>query len=177
VSKISSRLSVIGSKLAVSVSLKPPSGSMRNQGSPPSGDGETRKRASFVMSALALRQILMSRLVGGPEPHGLPPGHRLTANVSTQDKGHYSALSGDVAVDVVVTPAELQPAVTWTLSDRLGRPLGTITQAFPSLFVIHAHRDTQLSGMDTANFPSLDDTMTAIARHMKGECQLASGAQ
>jgi hypothetical protein len=78
-------------------------------------------------------------------------------------------------VDVMVTHAELKPVGTWTLSDRLGRPLGTITQAFPSLFVINASRDTQLSGLDTANFPSLDDAMTAIARHMKGECQLFSG--
>jgi hypothetical protein len=99
----------------------------------------------------------------------------LTADVSTQDKGHYSASSGEAAVDVVVTPAELKPTCTWTLSDRLGRPLGTVTQDFSSLFVIHAHRSTQLSGMDTANFPSLDDAMTAIARHMKGECQLSSG--
>jgi hypothetical protein len=80
-------------------------------------------------------------------------------------------------VDVMVTPAELNPAGTWTLSDRLGRPLGTITQALPSLFVINANRDTQLSGLDTANFPSLDDAMTAIARHMKGECQISSGGR
>jgi hypothetical protein len=97
----------------------------------------------------------------------------LTADVSTQDKVHYSASSGEAAVDVVVTPAELKPTCTWALSDRLGRPLGTVTQAFPSLFVIHAHRGTQLSGMDAANFPSLDDAMTAIARHMKGECQFS----
>jgi hypothetical protein len=28
--------------------------------------------------------------------------------------------------------------------------------------------------METANFLSLNDAMTAIARHMKGECQLSS---
>jgi hypothetical protein len=74
-------------------------------------------------------------------------------------------------VDVVVTPAEFKPG-TWTLSDRLRRPLGTITEAFPSLFVINAEGNSGLSRMATASFPSLDDAMSAIARHMKGECQL-----
>jgi hypothetical protein len=77
-------------------------------------------------------------------------------------------------MDVMVTPAELKPAGIWRLSDRLGRPLGTITEASPSLFVIDASRDARLSGMETANFPSLNDAMTAIARHMRGECQLSS---
>jgi hypothetical protein len=77
-------------------------------------------------------------------------------------------------MDVMVTPAELKPAGIWRLSDRLGRPLGTITEASPSLFVIGANRDSRLSGMETANFRSLNDAMTAIARHMKGECQLSS---
>jgi hypothetical protein len=77
-------------------------------------------------------------------------------------------------MDVMVTPAELKPAGIWRLSDRLGRPLGTITEASPSLFVIDANRDSRLSGMETANFRSLNDAMKAIARHMKGECQLSS---
>ncbi|WP_114947751.1 hypothetical protein [Microvirga calopogonii] len=78
-------------------------------------------------------------------------------------------------MDVVVTLASIKSAGTWMLSDRLGRPLGTITEASPSLFVVDAPRDSRLAGMATANFPSLDDAMTAIARHMKGECQLSSG--
>jgi hypothetical protein len=48
-----------------------------------------------------------------------------------------TTLSREVAVDVVVIPAEFKPG-TWTLSDRLGRPLGTITEVSPSLFVINA---------------------------------------
>jgi hypothetical protein len=75
-------------------------------------------------------------------------------------------------VDVVVRPAEFKPG-TWTLSDRLGRPLGTITQISPSLFVIDADRNSRLFKMATANFPSLDSAMSAIASHMKGECQLS----
>jgi hypothetical protein len=82
-------------------------------------------------------------------------------------------MGGEVAVDVVVTPAKVKPG-TWTLNDRLGRPLGTITEASPSLFVVNADPNSGLSRMGTANFPSLNDAMSAIARHMKGECQLSS---
>jgi hypothetical protein len=42
-----------------------------------------------------------------------PPGHRLTAYVSAQE---LSYTDGEVAVDVVVTPARPKPG-TWTLSD------------------------------------------------------------
>ena len=77
-------------------------------------------------------------------------------------------------MDVVVTPAEFQPS-TWTLSYRLRRPLGIITEASPSLFVINADGNSGLSKMATANFPSLNDAMSVIARHMKSECQLSSG--
>src|SRR5687768_10754238 len=85
-----------------------------------------------------------------------PPGHRLTAYVSAQELPY---TDGEVAVDVVVTPVRPKPG-TWTLSDRLGRPLGTITEASPSLFVVNANPDCGLSGMATAKFPSLDDAMS-----------------
>jgi hypothetical protein len=100
-----------------------------------------------------------------------PSQHRLTAYFSTQE---LSCLDGEAAVDVVVTPAEFKPG-TWMLSDRLRRPLGTITEASPSLFVIHADSNSGLARMATADFPSLDSAMSAIAKHMKGECQLSSG--
>jgi hypothetical protein len=77
-------------------------------------------------------------------------------------------------VDVVVRLAEFEPG-TWTLSDRLGRPLGTITNISPALFVIHADCNSGLFKMATATFPSLNEAMSAIARHMKGECQLSRG--
>jgi hypothetical protein len=76
-------------------------------------------------------------------------------------------------VDVVVTPAKFKPDI-WTLSDRLGRALGTITKTFPSLFVINADRNSGLFNMATTNFSSLDSVMSAIASQMKGECQLSS---
>jgi hypothetical protein len=79
-------------------------------------------------------------------------------------------------VDVVVAPAEGKSG-TWTLSDRLGRPLGTITEVSEALFVIEVDRNAGLVKMATANFPSLDSAMSAIATHMKGECQLSSGAK
>jgi hypothetical protein len=83
-----------------------------------------------------------------------------------------TALSREVAVDVVVIPAEFKPG-TWTLSDRLGRPLGTIAEVPPSLFVINAAPGSGLSRMASASFLSLHDAMTAISRHMKGECQIS----
>lgn len=76
-------------------------------------------------------------------------------------------------MDVVVTPAKFK-AGTWTLADRLGRPLGTISETSLSLFVIDADRSSGLFKMAAANFLSLDSAMSAIARHMKGECQLSS---
>jgi len=82
-------------------------------------------------------------------------------------------IGGEAAVDVVVTRAKIKPG-TWTLSDRLGRPLGTISEIFPSLFIIDADRNSGLFKVATANFPSLDSAMSAIASHMKGECQLSS---
>jgi hypothetical protein len=88
----------------------------------------------------------------------------------------FCLLSGEVAVDVVVMPAEFK-AGTWTLSDRLGRPLGTITEVSPLLFVINAAPSSGLSRMASASFLSLHDAMTAIARHMRGECQLSSGGE
>jgi hypothetical protein len=82
-------------------------------------------------------------------------------------------IDGEAAVDVVVTPAKFRPG-TWTLSDRLGRPLGTITETSPSLFVINADRNSGLFKMATTSFPSLDSVMSGIANYMKGECQLSS---
>ena len=76
-------------------------------------------------------------------------------------------------MDVVVTRAKINPG-TWTLRDRLGRPLGTISEISPSLFIIDADRNSRLFKVATANFPTLDSAMSAIATHMKGECQLSS---
>jgi hypothetical protein len=80
----------------------------------------------------------------------------------------------EAAVDVVVTPAEFIPD-TWTLSDRLGRPLGKITELSQELFVIEAGPSSSPLKMTIATFPSLDSAMSAIATIMKGECQLSSG--
>lgn len=96
-------------------------------------------------------------------------GQRLTVCFSMQG---LSCIAGEAAVDVVVLPAEFKPG-TWTLSDRLGRPLGTITKASPSQFVITANPNSGLCGMASASFLSLDEAMSAIARHMRGECQLS----
>src|SRR5688500_15109719 len=83
-----------------------------------------------------------------------------------------TALRREVAVEVVVLPAEFKPG-TWTLRDTLGRPLGTITEVSRSLFAINAAPGSGRSRMASASFLSLHDAMTAISRHMKGECQLS----
>ena len=82
-------------------------------------------------------------------------------------------MDGEVAVDVVLTPAEFKPG-TWLLSDRLQRPLGTITEVSPSLFTIQADGNSGLAGMESTTFVSLGSAMSAIAKRMKGECQLSS---
>jgi hypothetical protein len=100
-----------------------------------------------------------------------PSQHHLTAYFSTQE---LSCLDGEAAVDVVVTPAESKPG-TWILSDRLRRPLGTITEVSPSLFTIQADGNPGLTGVESTHFVSLGSAMSAIAKHMKGECQFSSG--
>jgi hypothetical protein len=101
------------------------------------------------------------------------PERQLTAAFSAQDNLPLCCIDGEAAVDVVVAPAKFEPG-TWALSDRLGRPLGTITETSPSLFVINADRNSGLFKMATSSFPSLDSVMSGIASHMKGECQLSS---
>jgi hypothetical protein len=96
---------------------------------------------------------------------------------SLDSLGHNARMfchGGEVAVDVVVTPAEFKPG-TWMLTNRLRSPLGTIIEVSPSLFTIQADGNPGLAGMEAANFVSLGSAMSAIAKHMKGECQLASG--
>ncbi len=99
-----------------------------------------------------------------------PSRHCLTAYVTTQE---LSCRDGEAAVDVVVTPAEFKPG-TWIMSDRLRRPVGTITEVSPSLFTIQADANSGLDGMESTTFASLDSAMSAIAKCMKGECQLSS---
>ena len=76
-------------------------------------------------------------------------------------------------MDVVVTPAESKPG-TWTLSDRLGRPLGEIYQASNGQVVIHPNPTSALSRVRTTQYASLDEAMSAIAHHLNGVCQLSS---
>jgi hypothetical protein len=102
-----------------------------------------------------------------------PSGTSLDSRFLSAGQVVLCCIDGATAVDVVVTRAKINPG-TWTLRDRLGRPLGTITEISPSLFVIDADRSSGLYKMATANFPTLDSAMSAIATHMKGECQLSS---
>jgi hypothetical protein len=63
-----------------------------------------------------------------------PSGTSLDSRFLSAGQVVLCCIDGEAAVDVVVTPAKVKPG-TWTLSDRLGRPLGTITETSPSLFV------------------------------------------
>ena len=74
-------------------------------------------------------------------------------------------------MDVVVTPV-LPGGGTWTLRDRLGRHLGQLMQMPGGAFVIHP--EGELAKMQSITFTSLDTAMTAIERHMKGSCELAT---
>jgi hypothetical protein len=76
-------------------------------------------------------------------------------------------------MDVVVTPTG-STGTSWSLKDRLGRPLGAIKQDGEGLFQI-SH--TVGSGLTSVPFThtSLGQAMTAIAKHMHGECTLDSG--
>ena len=78
-------------------------------------------------------------------------------------------------MDVVVTPADNKPD-TWMLSDRLGRTVGEIHRASNGQVVVQSEPKSALSGLRGNLYGSLDDAMSAIATHMKGECQLSSGA-
>ena len=75
-------------------------------------------------------------------------------------------------MNVIVTPA-FRSRQEWTLSDRLGRKLGQITQFSESQFLVSA-QDTSVSGplaqMDAA-YTSLTAALNAIALHMRGACR------
>ena len=78
-------------------------------------------------------------------------------------------------MDIIVTPASDSQTV-WSLTDRLGRMVGQITRSFEGQFsVVSAGTSTDpLSAMNTTH-KSLSAAMDAIALHLKGVCQLASG--
>ncbi len=77
-------------------------------------------------------------------------------------------------MDVVVTPA-LGSQKAWSLTDRLGRKVGSITQPDEGKFVI-AFTDPSADGPHTkidSVQSSLDAAMDAIALRLKGVCQLS----
>lgn len=76
-------------------------------------------------------------------------------------------------MDVVVTPVGAKGS-SWSLKDRLGRPLGTIKRSGkPESFEISPEPGKSLQFI-TQRHASLDAAMTAIAKHMQGECTLDS---
>lgn len=76
-------------------------------------------------------------------------------------------------MDVVVTPTGTEGR-SWSLKDRLGRPLGTIERSDkPESFQISPEPGKGLS-LVPQRHDTLDAAMTAIAKHMQGECTLDS---
>lgn len=73
-------------------------------------------------------------------------------------------------MDVVLTPVGTD-GNTWSLMDRLRRPLGTVEKA--DGFTIVPAPDGSLWRISTEH-PTLDAVMTAIAKHTNGLCSLDS---
>jgi len=76
-------------------------------------------------------------------------------------------------MDVVVT---LKGNSTWLLNDRLGRLLGEIKQPDAGTYTIFPAPNSALLGIRPSPYPSLQDAMSVIEFHAKGQCQLSSGA-
>jgi hypothetical protein len=76
-------------------------------------------------------------------------------------------------MDVVLTPIE-SATDTWSLKDRLGRSLGTVSKiADADGFKIQAQLGSSLDGVVTTH-PTLDAVMTAVGKRMDGACTLDS---
>ncbi|MHB2208282.1 hypothetical protein [Methylobacterium sp. CM6257] len=76
-------------------------------------------------------------------------------------------------MDVVVTPTGSE-GTSWSLKDRLGRLLGAIElSGLATGFEIKPELSGGLRAVPTFH-ATLNDAMTAIAKHMRGECSLDS---
>ncbi len=76
-------------------------------------------------------------------------------------------------MDVVVTPTGIEGR-SWSLKDRLGRSLGVIElSGLATGFEIKPELSGGLRAVPTFH-ATLNDAMTAIAKHMQGECTLDS---
>ena len=69
---------------------------------------------------------------------------------------------------------KLTTPTIWTLTDLLGRSLGTIEGARET-FKIHAKGFAleSMDGISTGPFASLDDALAEIEKHTRGACRLA----
>ncbi len=70
---------------------------------------------------------------------------------------------------------DVQPttSTTWSLTDLLGRSLGTIEGAGEA-FKIHAKGFAleTMDGISTGPFASLDDALAEIEKHTRGACRM-----
>ena len=78
-------------------------------------------------------------------------------------------------MDIVVTPSSDE--TPYRLTDRLGRPVGEI-EKHPRLgFTVRPKPGGALDEMAALTVQTLDEAMSAIEKHTKGSCQLASGTK
>jgi hypothetical protein len=81
-------------------------------------------------------------------------------------------------MDITVTPTPERPPWVqnaWTLTDLLGRPLGSILEEPGSRFFIdpEGRGAALMAKVDRGPHPSLEEALTAIEKHAPCTCRLA----
>jgi hypothetical protein len=76
-------------------------------------------------------------------------------------------------VDVTVTATPDKTA--WTLTDLLGRDMGSVREAGPGIFKIQpeGHAIETMAALVSKSYASLDDALAAIEEHTRGVCRRA----
>jgi hypothetical protein len=74
-------------------------------------------------------------------------------------------------MDVTVTPAA--DGKTWTLTDLLGRDMGSVAETAPKVFVIQAAGLAvgTFAAISSKKYESLDRALAAIETHTRGVCR------
>ena len=77
-------------------------------------------------------------------------------------------------MDLIVSRSE---GGEWTLTDLLGRTMGTVTESEPRAFNIRpeGHAVEAMAGLRTGPYTSVDDALAAIERHTRGVCRRKPG--
>ena len=78
-------------------------------------------------------------------------------------------------MDLIVARAD---GGEWTLTDLLGRMMGTIVECKPGGLAIHPEGRAveAMAGLKPGPYASVDDALAAIERHTRGVCRRKAGA-